>query len=255
MDFKLFKKIINESAKFGIPIFRPTGFGEPLLYPKILDAIKYAKSKKIRFVLLTTNGILLNKQKALKLMSTGVDKVTFSDESINEKQYSALRGKREFKTLLENIRYLKNLRDKSKQKKPVIAVRTIIGLKQGCKDYNKFKEFWEKRVDYVEGFYPYRFEFNKSEILFKKFRLFNMSHCNKPFTSLVILANGKVSFCCRDYNGLLIVGDSRKQSLKEIWNSKKIKHARKILNVDHINEMKKEYPFCYKCFQNNFKSK
>lgn len=62
MDYDLFKKIVNEASNYGPRSFSLHLFGEPLLYPRIIDAIRYIKSKNKRHVvLLTTNGTLLNK--------------------------------------------------------------------------------------------------------------------------------------------------------------------------------------------------
>ena len=62
MDFTLFKRIVDECNGYGPRSFSLHLFGEPLLYPFILDAIKYIKEKDKRHtILLTTNGTLLNK--------------------------------------------------------------------------------------------------------------------------------------------------------------------------------------------------
>ena len=62
MDFSLFKRIVDECNEYGPRSFSLHLFGEPLLYPYILDAIKYIKEKDKRHtILLTTNGTLLNK--------------------------------------------------------------------------------------------------------------------------------------------------------------------------------------------------
>ena len=62
MDFSLFCRIVDECNSHGPRSFSLHLFGEPLLYPHILDAIRYIKEKDSRHtVLLTTNGTLLNK--------------------------------------------------------------------------------------------------------------------------------------------------------------------------------------------------
>src|SRR5258708_3002683 len=57
IDFKLFKTIVDECSQYGPRSFSLHLFGEPLLYPFILDAIQYIKIKNRRHtILLTTNG-------------------------------------------------------------------------------------------------------------------------------------------------------------------------------------------------------
>jgi len=62
MDFELFKEIVKECSEHGPRSFSLHLFGEPLLYPRILEAIAYIKAKNRRHtILLTTNGTVLNK--------------------------------------------------------------------------------------------------------------------------------------------------------------------------------------------------
>ena len=45
MDFNLFTAIVDECSKYGPRSFSLHLFGEPLLYPKITQAIEYIKTK------------------------------------------------------------------------------------------------------------------------------------------------------------------------------------------------------------------
>jgi len=61
MDFELFRKIVLEASGYGPRSFSLHLFGEPLLYPRIFEAVRYIKERNSRnTVLLTTNGTLLN---------------------------------------------------------------------------------------------------------------------------------------------------------------------------------------------------
>ena len=61
MDFGLFRKIIDEASQYGSRSFSLHLFGEPLLYKRIFEAIRYIKRRNPRnTVLLTTNGTVLN---------------------------------------------------------------------------------------------------------------------------------------------------------------------------------------------------
>lgn len=60
MDFSLLKRIVDEASSHGRISFSLHLFGEPLLYPRIIEAIRYIK-KRGHTVLLTTNGTLLER--------------------------------------------------------------------------------------------------------------------------------------------------------------------------------------------------
>lgn len=78
MDFNLFKEIIDEATNYGSRSFSLHLFGEPLLYPKIIDAIRYIKHKnKNHTVLLTTNGTKLN-ELVDSVIESGTDQVYWS---------------------------------------------------------------------------------------------------------------------------------------------------------------------------------
>ena len=78
MDYELFKEIVNEANQYGPRSFSLHLFGEPLLYPKIMEAINYIKAKNKRHtILLTTNGTVLNKF-AKRLLESGVDRIIWS---------------------------------------------------------------------------------------------------------------------------------------------------------------------------------
>lgn len=89
MDFELFKSIIDEGSQYGARSWSVHLFGEPLLYPRVLDALRYIKYKNKRHtILFTTNGVLLNKF-AKELVAVGVDRIiwswrrnNFNDETI-----------------------------------------------------------------------------------------------------------------------------------------------------------------------------
>lgn len=103
MDFELFKTIIDECAHHGPRSFSLHLFGEPLLYPKILEAIAYIKRKNRKnTVLLTTNGTLLNKFRD-QLRLVGVDRVIWSwrRNNFEDKTRDFLREKGLIRLLIE----------------------------------------------------------------------------------------------------------------------------------------------------------
>jgi radical SAM protein with 4Fe4S-binding SPASM domain len=73
----------------------------------------------------------------------------------------------------------------------------------------------------------------------------NTVPCHLPFESIYFTYDGKVTLCCRDYDGDLIVGDIRNNSIPEIWNGKKSEAIRK----QNINPELLEIDACKRCYQ------
>ena len=59
-----------------------------------------------------------------------------------------------------------------------------------------------------------------------------------------LLFDGKVSVCCRDYSGELIIGDINNSTLDEIRKSKKLQS----LQEAHTTGNLKNYNLCKNCF-------
>ena len=81
MAFEKIVNIIDQLSDMKVFELR-LGGGEPLLYKKIYDVIKYARERGI-FVWLCTNGYNLDKKTAVKLKSSGLTGIRVSIDSTN----------------------------------------------------------------------------------------------------------------------------------------------------------------------------
>lgn len=70
------KDLIDQCSLMRVKIFTIHG-GEPLLYPNIFEVSKYAKDKGM-LVNFVTNGALINKAMAEKIVDAGINHITFS---------------------------------------------------------------------------------------------------------------------------------------------------------------------------------
>jgi len=67
--------------------------------------------------------------------------------------------------------------------------------------------------------------------------------CPKPFYTLAVNFDGKVSTCCVDWSYGTIVGDLTCQSLLDIWNGKDLQNFR----MKHLKGKKKTINVCNMC--------
>ena len=81
LDFKFYKLILKKTQ--GTKYLDLTGWGEPLLNPKILKMIEEAKKKKF-YLSFTTNAYLLDKKIGLGLIESGLDEISFSLDSLSK---------------------------------------------------------------------------------------------------------------------------------------------------------------------------
>lgn len=105
-DFKLSKKIIDKARQLNIVNLVISG-GEPLLRKDIFKIIKYAK-KRMRRVIMVTNGVLIDEKVAIKLKDSNLDAISISTESSQREVHDNLRGEGTFEKILTAIDWLKH---------------------------------------------------------------------------------------------------------------------------------------------------
>ena len=238
MDIKLFKKIIDEATALGTYSINMNLLNEPLLHPKCMEMIRYAKEKGIVDVHFHTHGGLLSDSKIDEILESGLDRIFISIDSPYEEKYNKIRVNSDFNNVLENLQNLKAKRDAKGQIGPLIRVSFIQFPDVTSKELEDAKELFLKFADYV-GFQVYAdpyLQIGKNKIYPDNYK--SQFVCHQPFTRLAIIEDGRVSPCCVDYDEELIVGDISKQSLLEIWNSSELKKIREIQENGEFYKLK-----------------
>ncbi|MCK4809497.1 MAG: radical SAM protein, partial [Candidatus Omnitrophica bacterium] len=147
LPFNLVERLIEELYRLGTQEIILSGSGEPFLYPKIKEVIKFIKSRNIRLNIIT-NAALIDEEMAALLVKDKVDLITASIWAGNVESYILTHpGKTEidFKKIKTNLKILKSYKDKYNYLKPHLKLYNVI-----CsKNYNDIKEMVEfaKYVD------------------------------------------------------------------------------------------------------------
>lgn len=251
MDFELYKKIINDVCEFKKPIkvLRLYKDGEPLLNPRFAEMVRYAKAKKCaERIDTTTNASLLNPKINLEIIKAGLDRINISIEGVNENQYSEFsKYKIDFDKLVANIRHLYENRGNCE------IIIKIPG--DGLSEEDK-KKFYEIFGDIADGVYIEHimscwpeFELRGVEVN-QKVGIYGQAIkevqvCPYVFYSFSINSDGSVSACFLDWSRKLIIGDVKKESIKDIWNGEKLLSYQKMF----LEKKRKQHPICGNCGQ------
>ena len=92
LSFEEIIRVAKILASFGVKKVRLTG-GEPLLRKNIhLLVSKLKKINEIQDISMTTNGVLLSEKKAELLKDSGLNRITFSLDSLNDKRFQVISG-------------------------------------------------------------------------------------------------------------------------------------------------------------------
>ncbi len=117
------KDLIDQCSKMKVKVFTIHG-GEPLLYPNIFEVSKYARDRGM-LVNFVTNGALIDKAMAIKIVAAGINHITLSIDGpkLIHDEVRSVPGT--FDKVMEGIKILKDM-EASGEIIPSLSVSTYI---------------------------------------------------------------------------------------------------------------------------------
>lgn len=249
MSMYLFNKIIEKLRNEANQLTDVTlsGMGEPTVDPDLLDKIEVLNNSGYR-VRLLTNGSLLNEKIIRKFYEEKhrLESIRFSFHSIDRDVYKKLTGATNFHydLVVDNIENA--IENRKRSEKPKIIITSDLPTEhETCVD--ELVNYFRDRVDLIEVWKPHNWVDWKN---YRKHSDKKLKTCGRPFYGpLQIQVDGTVNMCCFDFNGDLIIGDLKTQTIDEIFKSesyKRIKEAHKDQNLMDMTDL-----ICKNCDQRN----
>jgi len=240
MSMDLYKKVIDESLKYGKRW--GIGFvkdGDGLLHPELGKMIKYAKEKKSAlFTHLTTNAVALSERKSLEILESGLDDLRISLDAATPETYEKIKGVQCFELVEKNVNRFLEIKKELGAKKPFVRIK-IIRMKETEKEIESFRRKWESLADWIEVTSLYTWGDLNLDVSGDRIKRYP---CAFLWYWPIVNWNGDVSMCCLD-NGDGIVGNVNENTIFEIWNSKEYKRIREM----HLNNEFEKIPACRNC--------
>lgn len=243
MDVRLYKKIIDEIA-LEAPETEVwlTLYGEALLLKyKLFYMIQYAKKNGLKYLILNTNGMLLDDEMADLILESGLDRFIFSIDGFTRDTFNKIRVNGDRDKVYANIL---NLLQKKKDKnliKPYIEIQFSV-MDENENELNDFIEYWSNQDVFVK----IREKFTWCNTVEASNLDKNQGRiaCPWAISVLGILWNGEANMCVQEYEGINIIGSLTNNTIREIWNSEK----RKSFINKHLNHNFNELPtYCRNC--------
>lgn len=221
--------------------------GEPLLDKKLENRIIQLKEIGIRRVVFSTNGSLMNKQRAIRILESGVDEVYFSIESIDKEVYEKIRRNLNFQTVMDNICQFIDLRNQL-QSSVSIRIRSIV-MNETKKSIEEFIQFWEQTLDTERGDRVYAklihsFGNQKNIQELEENKELNELPCYALWNSFNILSDGRVVLCCQDLRATYLLGNINDSPIQEIWNTSSTLQA---VREKHLKNGRNSIAMCKNC--------
>ena len=119
MEENTFRIIADQCGKYGAWV-RISGGGEPMLHPKAVELMVYAKKVGAK-VGLITNGSLFFEESSTRLLEAQIDMIEFSVDAGDPRTYAKVRRGLKWGVLLKNVKRMVELRNRLKSSTKIIA--------------------------------------------------------------------------------------------------------------------------------------
>jgi len=240
MELPVFKKIIDDGKAF-LEFAVPYGVGEPLLNPEIYDMIAYCKQVGVPSGI-STNATVLTEEAGRKLIKAGLDYIILAFDGATKATYEKYRKGADFEKVRANI--LTFLRVKKELRSKIFCILQMVRLNENRAEIPDLIRMWR-----VEGIDEIRIK--KDEVHNEGSAIPGDSEERPPMKHpcyllwrgpMYIHYDGTVFPCCYIYPEEPI-GNVRKSTLQEIWNSDKMVQLREA----HIRGDLRGYKACQNC--------
>lgn len=255
----LWNKIAIEAGPYSSWL-RCTGGGEPMMHPKIVEMIEFAKDQNCR-IWLNTNGSLFgprekNREKLERLIKAEVDIIEFSMDAADAKTYAKVRpplrgeslsSELRWKNQVDNVRAALELRKIWKKKSRIVV--SVIRQKIVEDNIDNIVDFWKQLgVDDVitRKFLTWDDNTNIDTSQSADKHLYQISEksvgqraepCVWPFERLNIDTLGRVALCGQDisFKTAPQFPNVKETTIREIWHGEAFSKYRK-LHLDGLGD-------------------
>ncbi len=211
MDLDLFKKIIDDTPTLEHLCMH--NWGEPLLHKDIFKMFDYAHQAGVNYIVMNTNGTLLNEKMISQIIESPLNIIRFSIDGSPE-TFKKIRGV-ELDKIEANILRLKEVKE---DQRPELSMGVVFTVEEETQqDTDEYIKHWETIVDHVRT-QPKLIQSPRKEPCPEPF--------GKDYGKLVVLWDGTVIPCCVDYNASLKLGNAKMELVSDLWKNEEIKTLR-----------------------------
>jgi len=125
MDFGLYERIARRLFPTAFSVLFCSG-GEPLLYPRLREALKLAQTQRTATIMVS-NGMLLDRETARWLVADqSLHDLRISFDGASKETLERIRRGARYETILENLAYLTHLKRRQGRVFPRLSLRYVV---------------------------------------------------------------------------------------------------------------------------------
>jgi len=214
MKLDLWKKIIDDCVQNGHSIHWIHYFGEPLLWPHLIEGIKYLISKGLN-TNISTNGLLLSPKMVDDLYNAGQHEIMVALDTTNPDVYNKIRGEGFYQIVFNNIKQAITM-----QKLKIIVQWMPTVLNYGETEEDFYRVLTRSPYLAVCKWFNIRMTENTLNVSNYHHKPDNIdkSKCNKLYEYCVVLWDGRTVLCCFGMNGEMATGNLNSNTINESYN-------------------------------------
>ena len=246
MDLALYRKVLGSAREIGIPKVTLFTVGEPFMGKEIGQHMQIAQEYGLPFFL-STNGQLLTSEHIENLIEFPPSRIQFSVDGATKETYGKVRRGGSFTRLIDNLSLLRSSMQKANLYIPVTIHVTILeeNIQELLLFFDVFKDF-VGGIHNINFLLPDTLSASEGKTYFESLGCQTASKipCAFLWSTPSVLWDGRVSACCRDFHGELIMGNVLEESLLDIWHGEKYESLRR----KHLSGDVSDVPLCNECF-------
>lgn len=248
LPYEIWTKICDETGKWPRVIMNFGTDGEPLLHPRFLDMLRYAKEKGVGPINITCNGTRLTKEFNQAIVDEDlVDVMNVSLDAIRPETYMLIR-KMELAPIMNRVHDLIERNKQSGKTKLKVQVN-IIDQPESHDEVGEFKEYWDQYADQV----LIRTYYDATSVTGEtggnvtgrqaEFEKIDRWPCQMFWRRLNIGEDGNIRYCTDDWFNKTKIGDLHHQTIEEVWTGEIYNYYRHL----HMQKQFNKNPYCAKC--------
>ncbi len=236
MSFETYKNIIAQAKKLGIQKFALNGYGEIFTARQDYGNFIIHLRKEIpnAYILINTNGSLMDAKAAQLLIDQKVNTVHIDIDGATKETFEKIRENLRFEMVVGNVKKLVETRRQQKAALPIVRVG-ILSQPANRHEVEDHQNQWRGVADFVGT----DIIVSRGGSVDVKDGMRDVGHpCYLLWSEMNIWSDGGVVLCCDDWNAEENMGNVRTHSLVEIWNSAKFQKYRGLHTDGRANEIK-----------------
>ena len=219
MGMDLYRKVVDECASLGISHVRMHNYGEAFVDKQLPAKIAYAKSKGIPEVGVITNGSLLGPEVARAVIEAGLDAINISLDAAGKATFESTRIGLTYDKVIANVEGLVRIRGELGRRRPKLILSFV--RQDNSAEEQAFIDHWSAVADKI-----HITELHNWAGTLKRRADVNVP-CYRQWLTFTVLWDGRVSLCCADLDGHVVLGDLNSQTIADIWNSDAYRRVRR----------------------------